>query len=155
MGSFFGDGAKRESSSTNVSNTTTTSTNFDQRMVNDGGSVGVNGTGNVVLDNGAVNAAFDFSRGSTESAFKSTADAMGILRDGVKMTFDQQAVNGKGFLDAMGKLLDTAKTVNENATANVSQAYSNVQEISTGQKFMVAGMLCIGGIVAINSMKKG
>ncbi|WP_313818878.1 hypothetical protein [Cupriavidus sp.] len=155
MGFGNGKGMERNSSSENTSVTTTTTSNYDQRMVNDGGSVGVNGTGNIVLDNGAVNAAFDFARAGTESAFKSTADAMGLVRDSVKMTFDQQAINGEGFLAAMGKLLDTAKTVNENATANVSQAYSNVQEISTGQKFMVAGMLCIGGIVAINSMKKG
>ncbi|WP_423197145.1 hypothetical protein DFLDMN_000721 [Cupriavidus sp. H19C3] len=153
MGSFFGDGAKRESSSSNVSTTTTTTTNTDNRMVNDGASVGVNGSGNTVLDNGAIGMAFDFSRGSTESAFKSTADAMGILKDGMKLTFDQQAVNGKGFLDAMGKLLDTAKTVNENATANVKEAYSNVQEISTGQKFLVAGGLVLAGIVAVSKLK--
>lgn len=153
MGSFFGDGAKRESSSSNVSTTTTTTTNTDNRMVNDGASVGINGSGNTVLDNGAIGMAFDFSRGSTESAFKSTADAMGILKDGMKLTFDQQAVNGKGFLDAMGKLLDTAKTVNENATANVKEAYSNVQEISTGQKFLVAGGLVLAGIVAVSKIK--
>lgn len=153
MGSFFGDGAKRESQSSNVSTTTTTTNNTDNRMVNDGASVGVNGSGNIVTDNGAVGMAFDFSRGSTESAFKSTADAMGILKDGLKMSYDQQAVNGKGFLDAMGKLLDTAKTVNENATSNVAAAYSNVQEIGTGQKFLVAGGLVLAGIVAVSKLK--
>lgn len=153
MGSFFGDGVKRESSSSNVSTTTTTSTNTDNRMVNDGASVGINGSGNTVLDNGAVSMAFDFAKGSTENAFKSTQDAMGMVKDGLKLTFDQQAVNGKGFLDAMGKLLDVSKTVNENATQNVKDAYSNVQEIGTGQKFLVAGALAIAGIVAVSKMK--
>ncbi|WP_444632768.1 hypothetical protein [Cupriavidus oxalaticus] len=150
-----GTGMSRESSSQNTSTTSTTTTNTDNRMVNDGASIGINGSGNVVLDNGAVSMAFDFARGSTENAFKSTADAMGLVRDGVKMTLDQQSINAKGFLDSMGKLLDTAKSVNENATQNVAAAYSNVQEISTGQKFMVAGALCIAGIVAVKGMKKG
>ncbi|WP_059411690.1 hypothetical protein [Cupriavidus basilensis] len=155
MGSFFGDGVKREDTSSNVSTTTTTTSNTDNRMVNDGGSVGINGTGNVVTDNGAVNAAFDFAKTSTETSYKSTADAIGLARDGLKMNLDQSAINAKGFLDSMGKLLDTAKSVNETATSNVAQAYSNVQEISTGQKFMVAGALCIAGIVAVKSMGKG
>lgn len=150
-----GSGMTRSSESANTSTTTTTTNNFDQRMVNDGGSVGVNGSNNIVTDNGAVNAAFDFAATSTESAFKSTADAMGLVRDGVKMTLDQQAINAQGFLESMSKLLDTAKSVNETATSNVAQAYSNVQEISTGQKFMVAGALCIAGIVAVKSMGKG
>lgn len=153
MGSFFGDGVKRESSSSNVSTTNTTTTNTDNRMVNDGGSVGINGSGNTVLDNGAVKMAFDFSKGSTESAFKSTADAMGLVKDGLDLTFAQQTINGKGFLDAMGKLLDTAQSVNQTATQNVKEAYSNVQEIGTGQKFLVAGALAIAGIVAVSKMK--
>ncbi|NUO87668.1 MAG: hypothetical protein HOQ37_16365 [Cupriavidus sp.] len=153
-------------SDANTSSTTTTTTNTDNRMVVDGGGVGVNGYGNVVnnssTDLGAINASFDFAKTSTETSYKSTSDAIGLARDGLKLNLEQSSINAKGFLDSMGKLIDfarattdTAKAVNETATQNVAAAYSNVQEISTGQKFMVAGALCIAGIVAINGMKKG
>ncbi|WP_427306603.1 hypothetical protein [Cupriavidus sp. H39] len=156
MSKIGGPSASKQSESTNISNTTSTTNNTDNRMVNDGG-VGVSGTGNsvyaTVTDGGAINAAFDFAKSSTETTYKSTADAIGLARDGLKMNLDQSAINAKGFLDSMGKLLDTAKSVNENATANVAAAYSNVQEIGTGQKFLVAGALCIAGIVAVSKMK--
>ncbi|MCY1546521.1 hypothetical protein D9M68_825220 [compost metagenome] len=78
----------------------------------------------------------------------------------MKLNLDQAKINADGLLAGMGKLIDfarattdTAKAVNETATQNVAQAYSNVQEISTGQKFMVAGALAIAGIVAVSKMK--
>ncbi|WP_354682651.1 hypothetical protein [Cupriavidus necator] len=151
-----GTGMSRQSSSENTSVTTSTTNNVDNRMVVDSG-LGVNGSNNyasaVFSDQGAIDAAFDFAKGSTETTYKSTADAIGLARDGLKLNLDQSAINAKGFLDSMGKLLDTAKAVNENATANVAAAYSNVQEIGTGQKFLVAGALCIAGIVAVSKMK--
>ncbi|MGY2488518.1 hypothetical protein [Cupriavidus sp. CP313] len=156
MSSIGGPSASRQSQSSNISTTTSTTNNTDNRMVNDGG-VGVSGSGNnvyaSVTDGGAINAAFDFAKSSTETTYKSTADAIGLARDGLKLNLDQSAINAKGFLDSMGKLLDTAKSVNENATANVAAAYSNVQEIGTGQKFLVAGALAIAGIVAVSKMK--
>ncbi|MBY4945081.1 hypothetical protein K6V92_00385 [Cupriavidus respiraculi] len=146
-------------SSSNASSTAANTTNVDRRTVNDGG-ISVSGDGNQVsanlsyTDAGAVAAAFDFAKTNSETTYKSTADAIGLARDGLKMNLEQSAINAKGFLESMGKLIDTAKSVNETATQNVAAAYSNVQEIGTGQKFMVAGALCIAGIVAVQGFAK-
>lgn len=152
-------------SSSNSSSTDATTNNVDRRMVNDGG-VGVSGDGNKVVanitDGGVIDAAFDFAKSSTETTYKSTADAIGLAKDGLMLNLGQAKINADGLLSGFGKLLDfardttdTAKAVNETATKNVAQAYENVQEIGTGQKFMVAGALCIAGIVAVQAMKKG
>lgn len=152
-------------SSSNASSTSATTNNVDRRSVNDGG-ISVSGDGNNVTatmtDAGSIAGAFDFAKTSSENAYKSTADAMGFAGDAVKLNLDQAKINADGLLAGMGKLIDfakattdTAKAVNETATQNVAQAYNNVQEIGTGQKFMVAGALCIAGIVAVKSMGKG
>lgn len=161
-------------SSSNTSSTAATTNNVDRRTVNDGG-ISVSGDGNRVTatmtDAGSIAAAFDFSKTSSENAYKSTADALGFAGDalgsvveigktGLTISADQQRRNADGLLEGMGKLIDfardtasTAKSVSENAQSNVAAAYSNVQEIGTGQKFLVAGALAIAGIVAVSKMK--
>ncbi|NOV27657.1 hypothetical protein E5S69_29675 [Cupriavidus necator] len=151
--------------SSNSSSTAATTNNVDRRTVNDGG-ISVSGDGNAVTANlsytdaGSVAAAFDFAKGSTETTYKSTADAVGLARDGLKLNLEQSKINADGLLSGMGKLIDfakattdTAKAVNETATKNVAQAYQNVQEIGTGQKFLVAGGLVLAGIVAVSKIK--
>ncbi|WP_284454401.1 hypothetical protein [Cupriavidus campinensis] len=165
-------------SSSNSSQTAATTNNTDRRVVNDRG-LSTSGDGNMVnatmitntLDGGAISAAFDFSKTSSENAYKSTAEALGfaggalesaidIGKKGMTLSADQQRINAEGLLSGMGKLLDfardtslTARQVNESATKNVAEAYSNVQEIATGQKFLVAGALAIAGVVAVSKMK--
>lgn len=151
--------------SSNSSSTSATTNNVDRRTVNDGG-ISVSGDGNAVTANlsytdaGAVAGAFDFAKSSTETTYKSTADAVGLARDGLKLNLEQSKINADGLLSGIGKLIDfakattdTAKAVNETATQNVAQAYQNVQEIGTGQKFLVAGGLVLAGIVAVSKMK--
>lgn len=152
-------------SSSNASSTAATTNNVDRRTVNDGG-ISVSGDGNAVTANlsytdaGAIAGAFDFAKSNTETTYKSTADAMGLAKDGLKLNLDQAKVNAEGLLAGMGKLIDfarattdTAKAVNETATQNVAKAYENVQEIGTGQKFLVAGGLVLAGIVAVSKIK--
>lgn len=90
-------------------------------------------------------------------AFGQVSDAQ---REGLRLNLEQSRVNADGLLDGFGKLLDfardtsaTAKAVNENATANVAAAYQGVQEISTGQRFLVAGAIAIAGVVAVSKLK--
>ncbi|WP_175887928.1 hypothetical protein [Burkholderia contaminans] len=73
---------------------------------------------------------------------------------------DQLSANRSTLMDGFNKLLDASKTVmqtaqdvNRTATSDVQQAYANAQEISNGQKFLVAGGLVMAGIVAITAMK--
>ncbi|XQU67512.1 hypothetical protein OJJOAM_000243 [Cupriavidus sp. H18C1] len=210
--------------SSNSSSTSASTQNYDQRMVVDGGSIGINGDGNRIsmTDGGAVRDALDFAgtanalsvalasvatdraldssdnalrtigignaqaldfaksandramqlaTTSTETAYKSTADAIGfagnalgktidIGKRGLEISAEQQRINADGLLSGMGKLIDfakdtasTARQVSENAQSNVAAAYSNVQEISTGQRFLVAGALAIAGVVAVSKMK--
>ena len=169
-------------SSSNSSSTAATTENVDRRVVNDRG-LSTSGDGNNVnasmstttvtnmLDGGAINAAFDLAKTSTQSSYKSTADALGFAGDaldsivragsnGLELNLEQSRINAEGLLDGFGKLLDfardtsaTAKAVNETATQNVAAAYSGVQEISTGQRFLVAGALAIAGVVAVSKMK--
>lgn len=76
MGLFGG------SKSTSLSNTI----NEDKRVVSDGGSIGVSGDNNQILDGGAIKSSFDFARDFSrdanalsgqviEKAFKSSADS--------------------------------------------------------------------------------
>jgi len=188
--------------SSNSSSTSASTQNYDQRMVVDGGSIGINGSGNriTMTDGGAVRDALDFAgtanalslavastttdraldsadramqlvTTSTENAYRSTADALGFAGDalgktidigkrGLEISAEQQRINADGLLSGMGKLIDfakdtasTARQVSENAQSNVAAAYSNVQEISTGQRFLVAGALAIAGVVAVSKMK--
>lgn len=152
-------------SSSNSSETKAETNNVDRRTVNDGG-ISVSGDGNRVsanlsyTDAGSIAGAFDFAKTNSETTYKSTADAVGMARDGLKLNLDQSRINADGLLAGMGKLIDfakdtasTARAVNETATQNVAKAYDNVQEIGTGQKFLVAGALAIAGIVAVSKMK--
>ncbi|WP_321860733.1 hypothetical protein [Burkholderia cenocepacia] len=73
---------------------------------------------------------------------------------------DQLSANRSTLMDGFNKLIDASKTVmqtaqdvNRTATSDVQQAYANAQEISNGQKFLVAGGLVMAGIVAITAMK--
>lgn len=155
-------GPEVSKSDANSSTTNTTTTNTDNRMVNDHG-VGVSGTGNIVntTDLGAVNAAFDFANAGSENAFKSTQDALGLANNVVSSAAGLQKNAADGLLSGLGTLLtfarstaDNAMTTSENAQKNIAAAYSNVQEISTGQRFLVAGGLLIAGVVAVAAMNK-
>jgi len=155
-------GPEVSKSDSNQSTTNTTTTNTDNRMVNDHG-VGVSGWGNVVntSDLGAVTSAFDFAKAGSENAFKSTQDALGLANNVVSSAAGLQKNAADGLLSGLGTLLDfarstadNAKATSDNAQKNIAAAYSNVQEISSGQRFLVAGGLLIAGVVAVAAMSK-
>ncbi|WP_343549439.1 hypothetical protein [Ralstonia sp.] len=146
------------------SSTSSSTNNTDRRVVNDHGLTSGDGstiTANVSnLDGGAIASAFDFAKAGSENAFKSTQDAIGLANNTVAGAAALQKNASDGLLTGLGKLLDfarstadNAKTISDDAQKNVAAAYQNVQEISTGQKFMVAGALAIAGIVAVSKMK--
>lgn len=150
-------------SSDNSSSTAATTTNTDRRTVNDRG-LSVSGDGNYVnatmTDAGSVAAAFDFATTNTQTAFASTQDAIGLAGDVVRLGAEQNKVSGEQFLSQFGKLLDfakdttaIAKTSTETASTAIAKAYENVQDIGTGQRFMVAGGLLILGVVAASKIK--
>lgn len=113
-----------------------------------------------MTDAGAVAAAFDFATTNTQTAFASTQDAIGLAGDVVRLGAEQNKVSGEQFMSQFGKLLDfakdttaIAKTSSETASTAIAKAYENVQDIGTGQRFMVAGGLLIMGVIAASKMK--
>ena len=102
--------------------------------------------------------------GQNADLFRSNQDAFGSVMNANDSLFntnvEQMSANRSTLMDGFNKLLDasqsvmqTAQDVNRTATQDVQQAYANAQEISNGQKFLVAGGLVIAGIVAVEAMK--
>ncbi|MGU8077832.1 hypothetical protein [Burkholderia pyrrocinia] len=171
----------RSNSSQSNPSTTTTTNVTDRRFVNDGGGAGVSGdnnsvwnsvsTTNVTTDLGAIAGAMDLARTGIQTAHDDMTTAAGLASqtfnkavDANETMFgqntDQMSANRSSLMDGFSKLLDASKTVmqtaqdvNRTATQDVQQAYANAQEISNGQKFLVAGGLVIAGIVAVTAMK--
>ena len=111
---------------------TTTTTNVDKRQVVDGGSVGLtldgNGNSVQVLDGGAIDASFEFAGESLEQ-----------------------------MMDLAGRVLDAQEkgtALAHQAASSVGEAYKTAQEISSGQRMLVAGGLIIAGIVAVQVFGK-
>lgn len=147
------------------SSTSSSTNNTDRRVVNDHGLTSGDGStinANVSnLDGGAIADAFDFAKAGSENAFKSTQDAIGLANNTVAGAAALQKNAADGLLAGLGSLLDfarstadNAKATSDNAQKNVAAAYSNVQEISSGQRFLVAGGLMIAGVVAVAAMRK-
>ncbi|KVD05442.1 hypothetical protein [Burkholderia ubonensis] len=158
------------SSSSQTTNTTTNVT--DRRFVNDGGGAGVAGDNNsvfnsistTVTDLGAVAGAMDLAKTGIQATHDSLTSAANLADQTFNKTVDSNqtmfGINASNMMDGFSKLLDASKTVmqtaqqvNATATQDVQQAYANAQEISNGQKFLVAGGLVIAGIVAVTAMK--
>lgn len=128
------------------SNETTTSTqNVDKRQVVDTGSIGVTSDSSQVtvnasyLDEGAVNKAIDLATTSTATAGANVGEVLGFAKDVLKVA---------------GENLKGTERAFNTATAQVAGAYETVQELSSGQRFLVAGGLLIAGIVAIKTFRK-
>lgn len=136
--------------SSSASSTSTETTNIDKRLVVDGSSVGVSSDSSTVnvtatsLDGGAVNAAIDLAKVSSESGNKNVAEVLGFVRD----TFGD-------VLKVAGENLKGTQGAFQQATEAVKGAFIAQADISTGQRAMVAGGLILAGIVAIKALGKG
>ncbi|ALS61852.1 hypothetical protein AT302_20795 [Pandoraea norimbergensis] len=135
----------------------------DKRVVTDHG-IGVSGNSNQVVANigdlGAITAAFDFATTANKTAHDDMTSAVGLAQGAINTNADLFKTNAKSLFDNLGGLIDfakdtakTAQEVNQTATQAVAGAYSTAQEISNGQKFLVAGGLVIAGIVAVTALK--
>ncbi|MFA8362024.1 hypothetical protein ACEPT7_29580 [Burkholderia ubonensis] len=162
--------ANRSSSSESKNETSTTTNVTDRRFVNDGGGAGVSGDNNSVFnsvtqtDLGAIAGAMDLAKTGIQATHDSLTSAANLADQTFNKTVDSNqamfGINASNMMDGFSKLLDASKTVvqtaqqvNATATQDVQQAYANAQEISNGQKFLVAGGLVIAGIVAVTAMK--
>lgn len=127
------------------SETSTTTQNVDKRQVVDTGSIGVSSDQSTVnvsasyLDDGAVNKAIDLAKSSTDGGNKNIGDVLGFAKDVLKVAGD----NLKGTQSAFAT-----------ATEKVSAAYDSVQEMSTGQRVLIAAVVGIAGVVAVKSFGK-
>ncbi|KWK49884.1 hypothetical protein WT81_29440 [Burkholderia stagnalis] len=166
--------ANRSSSSESKNETSTTTNVTDRRFVNDGGGAGVSGdnnsvfnsvsTSNYVTDLGAIAGAMDLAKTGIQATHDSLTSAANLANQTFNKTVDSNqtmfGINASNMMDGFSKLIDASKTVmqtaqdvNRTATQDVQQAYANAQEISNGQKFLVAGGLVIAGIVAVTAIK--
>ena len=127
------------------SETSTTTENIDKRQVVDTGSIGVSSDQSTVnvnasyTDGGAVSKAIDLATVGTESTGKNVAEVLGFARDALKVAGE----NIKGTQQAFAT-----------ATEKVSSAYSTVEEMSTGQRLLIAGGLAVVGVVAVKAFGK-
>jgi hypothetical protein len=163
-----GPQAKRnDNTQSSTSTTTNTTTNvIDRRFVNDGGGAGVSGDNNTTFnsvsstDFGAIAGAMDLAKTSIQLGHDDMNSAVGLAGQ----TFDKAVTSNtdmfklnagnmmdgfKSLIDASKSVMQTAQTVNENATKDVAAAYQGAQEMSSGSKFLVAGGLVIAGVVAL------
>ena len=119
---------------------------------------------NLTTAAGLANQTFNKAVDANQSMFSQNTDTFGRVVNANDNLFatnaDQLSANRSTLMDGFSKLLDasksvmqTAQDVNRTATQDVQQAYANAQEISNGQKFLVAGGLVIAGIVAVTAMK--
>jgi hypothetical protein len=114
--------------------TSTTTQNTDKRQVVDGSSVGVSSDSSTVnvtatsTDHESIAKSFDLAKTSTAATLDTLNKALGFASDNLKLV--------------------------QESAGNVGMAYKTASEISTGQRFLVAGGLVIAGIVAIHMIKK-
>lgn len=151
---------------------TTSSTSYDQRMVLDGGSIGVTGSsGNVVnmLDAGAIANAFQYatnagglannaSMGALEYASKAGAQAMESVGNANTQAITFAGNNNAAALQFAGRVLDLGAAVLDRGQAFQGQQASYLDAAYTDAKgtkdVLVAGALLIGGVVAISFLRK-
>lgn len=135
-GMLCGEGGDSSSSSTQQ----TTTTNVDKRQVVDNGGVGVSSDSSNVtintLDSGAINGAIDLSKSSTTQAYTGLDHLLGFANQVLALENNSQ------------------KLISQSA-ANVGDAYKTAQDMSSGNRMLVAGGLILAGIVALNALKKG
>jgi len=144
--------------SSSSSSQATTTTNLDKRQVVDNGALGVSSdssTVNVtVLDNGAIAQAIDLSKTSVTANQQSFSDLIDMSKTGTA-----QAYTGLDHLlgfanDVLTLEANSQKLISQSAS-NVGDAYKTAQDMSSGNRMLVAGGLILAGIVALNAMKKG
>lgn len=133
-GMLCGGGGDSSSSSSQA----TTTTNLDKRQVVDNGGLGVSSDSSTVtvtmLDNGAINQAIDLSKTSTTAAYTGLDHLLGFANSVLTLESNSQ------------------KLISQSA-ANVGDAYKTAQDMSSGNRMLVAGGLILAGIVALNSLK--
>lgn len=151
---------------------TTSTSNYDQRMVLDGGSIGVtssSGNSVVLTDNGAVSNALRFaldaaglanntSMGSLAFASKSSdqalqfAEAVGSDAMASVGTANTQAIGFAGKVLELGaQVLAQGQAAQGQQADYLATAYTDAK----GTKdVLVAGALLIGGVVAISFLRK-
>ena len=135
-GMLCGGGGDSSSSSSQA----TTTTNVDKRLVVDNGGVGVSSDSSTVtvntLDNGAITQAIDLSKTSTKAAYSGLDSLLGFANSVLNLEANSQ------------------KLISQSA-ANIGDAYKTAQDMSSGNRMLVAGGLVLAGIVALNALKKG
>lgn len=153
-----GGGGGGSSSSTETS---TSTQNIDKRQVVDTGSIGVTSDSSTVnvnasyTDAGAIalgtslaksgldtayaatQTAIDLSKSSTEASGKNVGEVLGFAKDVLKVAADN---------------ISKTQTTFAAASDKVGEAYKTVQDMSTGQRWMVAGGLVLAAIVAVKAM---
>lgn len=135
-GTLCGGGGDSSSSSSQA----TTTTNLDKRQVVDNGGLGVSSDSSTVtvntLDNGAINQAIDLSKTGTTQAYTGLDHLLGFASEVLKLENNSQQLISQ-------------------SAANVGDAYKTAQDMTSGNRMLVAGGLILAGIVALNAMKKG
>lgn len=123
-------GGGGDSSSANTTQTTTQNT--DKRQVVDGNSVGVSSDSSTVnvtsTDHAAVAAAFDLAKVSSAQTADTISKALQFASDNLKLA--------------------------SASAAGVGDAYKTANNLSSGQTYLIAGVLAVAGIVAIKSFGK-
>lgn len=126
--------------SSSSNSTATKTTNTDKRLVVDNGAVGVSADSSNVtvnaLDNGAVKNAFDFATNASNNSTLTMTQALQLAKSDLKV------------------VSQNAQLVSQSA-AGVAAAYQNVGQISSGQQYLIMGVLLIGGVVAVMAIRKG
>lgn len=175
-GMLCGGGGDSSSSSSQA----TTTTNLDKRQVVDNGGLGVSSdsstvnvtTNTNVLDAGAIGKAIDLSKASVSAANKNFSDVVDMSKasfnstnknfsDVIDMskTSTASAYTGLdhllGFANDVLQLEANSQKLISQSAASVGDAYKTAQDMTSGNRMLVAGGLILAGIVALNAMKKG
>jgi hypothetical protein len=144
--------------------TTTTTTNTDKRQVVDTGSVGVSSDNSTVYvaptDLGAISRSFDLATTSSEQTLNSVAKALGFASDANTKALNFAGESSSELLafagNTFGRSLDLAdeglKAV-QAAGTGISDAYKSAASLSSGQAYLVAGVVGAVVIVAVIALK--
>jgi hypothetical protein len=156
--SFGNTGGPGSDSSQHTSSNTT---NTDKRLVVDTGSVGVSSDSSNVnvtaTDHDTVARSFDLARTSSEQTLNTVSKALGFASDaaGANLVAIQEAEAGA--LGFAGKSLDFASkslAAVQASGAGLSDAYKSAAQLSSGQAYLVAGVVGAVVIVAVIALKR-
>jgi hypothetical protein len=135
--------------------TTSTTTNTDKRQVVDNGAIGISADQSDVYlettDQGSVARSFDLATTSSEQTLNTMAKALGFATDTLKAS-RENSTDALGFVRAANA--DALAAV-QAAGAGIRDAYANASELSSGQSYLVAGVVGAVVIVAVIALKRG